>query len=389
MTTPALSPRPKRPARSKDVEKAVPEPLAADEQADDFVGKVVSAPPLPRSAKELVRTEGEAPGKSKSKAQIQTWLFSGTNPGADFELAALPRLITDRKNLAWVDVCGYSKEELEELASLLKLHPVAVEAALSPWQRPRIDGFKDSFFISVTLIRPHTEELEVVVGELDLFLGENFLLTVHKDDLPFLGAIAQRVHQSPDLVRFHTAYILYIVLDEMLDFYQSLFELLEERIEKVEETALTNQSDAFLSDLLRLKRYVFLIGRLAEQHRTVFAAFTRPDFQFTSGPEIEPYFRDLQQRLDQIVERLFTARDSVNSAFEIYVSQMAHRTNGVMKLLAVVSTVLLPATLIVGLFGTNFAIPALHAWPAFAFMIALLIVVPMAVILALRASKVL
>ena len=90
----------------------------------------------------------------------------------------------------------------------------------------------------------------------------------------------------------------------MLAYYQSEYEELEERIQKVEESALRNDNDDFLADLLRLKRYVFLVGRLADQHKTVFAAFTRPDFDLISGNEVEPYFKDLQQRLSQLVDRL-------------------------------------------------------------------------------------
>jgi magnesium transporter len=147
-------------------------------------------------------------------------------------------------------------------------------------------------------------------------------------------------------------------------------------------------NESFLTDVLRLKRHVFLLGRLADQHRLVFSAFTRPDFEFISGPDIEPYFRDLQQRLGQIVERLFAARDSVNTAFEIYVSQMSHRTNQVMKLLAVVSTVLLPATLIVGFFGTSFPqLAFLHSLGAFLFMVALLVAVPSTVMIVLRSRR--
>lgn len=316
-------------------------------------------------------------------------MFNGTDPGRDFDLADLPALAANDQNMAWVDMSGDVEPHLVELAGLLRLHPISVAAALAPWQRPRINTFGDYFYLSVTLIVPNQGRLAIDVGELDLFVGKNYMLTVHRHDLPFLARIAERVHQSPDLVRLHTAFLLYIILDEMLDFYQKLFEDLEERIEETEEAALRVESESFLADLLRLKRHVFQLGRLAEQNRPVFSAFTRPDFEFISGPGIEPYFRDLQQRLDQIVERMFAARDSVNTAFEIYVSQMSHRTNQVMKWLAVVSTVLLPATLIVGFFGTSFPqLLFLHTQRAFAVMVALLVVVPAAVMIVLRSRKV-
>lgn len=338
-------------------------------------------------AEPVAETEGAAPTKrdgASPKAVFRTWLFSGTDPGRDFDLADLPALSADDKNLAWVDLSGYTEPDLQKVAELLNLHPISVAAALEPWQRPQINAFDTYFYLSVTLITPKGE-LAVDVGELDLFVGKNYLLSVHKNEVPFLAGIADRLHKSPDLVRLHTGYVLYIVLDEMLDFYQKMFEDLEDAVEQMEESALRVDTEVFLADLLRLKRHVFVLGRLAEQHRLVFSAFTRPDFEFISGPDIEPYFRDLQQRLDQIVERLFAARDSVNSAFQIYVSQMSHRTNKVMKLLAVVSTVLLPATLVVGFFGTSFPQPSfLHSVGGFASMLVLLVAIPAAVVAALR-----
>lgn len=341
----------------------------------------------------MAATEGPASTKSqgaRSQAEIRTWLFNGTDPGRDFDIANLPALAADDKSMAWVDMSGYVESDLQKLAGLLKLHPISVAAAIAPWQRPQINTFDDHFYLSVTLVVPKKGRLEIDIGELDLFVGKSFMLTVHKNEIPFLGNIAERVNQSPDLVRLDTAYLVYMVLDEMLDFYQKVFEDLEQRVEEMEETALRVDTEAFLEDLLRLKRHVFLLGRLAEQNRLVFAAFTRPDFEFISGPGIEPYFRDLQQRLGQVVERLFTVRESVNSAFEIYVSQISHRTNRVMKLLAVVSTVLIPETLIVGFFGTSFPqIAFLHSYAAFTIMVAMLIVIPTAVMLALRFRKVL
>ncbi len=364
--------------------------MATRAAAGKNASRALAEPPLgkedvPETTETLVKTESAAAKNSKDskrKAALRTWLFRGSGAGKEFNITDLPRLAADNKNMAWVDLAAYAESDLKEVAGLLNLHPVAVEAALAPWQRPRIDTFGHYFFLSVTLVEAEVAALKVKIGELDLFMGRNFLVTAHRQELPFLEKVVERVHKSPELVRYHTAFVLYIVLDEMIDFYQAQYEELEEKIEKVEETALRDDSDNFLSDLLRLKRYVFLLGRLAEQHKTVFAAITRPDFDFISGNDVEPYFKDLQQRLAQFVDRLFAARDSVNGAFDIYVSQIAHRTNRTVKLLTVVSTVLLPATLIVGFFGTGFW--QLHSETSLYTMLVLLVAVPGAVLVALR-----
>jgi len=372
--------RPRRPA-------AKPKAPVARANAGTRTGG--GADTLPDSVKAIAVVEdGARPGKGKSDAKnkVQTFLFRTSSAAEDFDLADIGKLANDDKNLAWADLEAYSEEEFKKVAALLKLHPIAVEAALAPWQRPRIDTFGDYFYLSVTIIDADLNNLKVVVGELDMIVGRNFLLSAHRQPLPFFGKVIDRVHQSGDLVRYHTAFVLFIILDEMIDYYQEQFESLEELIEKVEETALRDESDDFLENLLRLKRYVFLLGRLAEQHRQVFAAFTRPDFQFISGEEVEPYFKDLQQRLEQFVERLFAARESVNGAFDIYVSQISHRTNLTMKVLTVVSTLLLPAAVIVGFFSTTFTadVVGIHSTPAFWVMVALLVLVPGGILVALR-----
>ena len=340
---------------------------------------------VPETSQALVKKEPAAPTRrkqSKSQPTIRTWLFRGSAAGEGFDLKQLPRLAADNKNMAWVDLSEYSEAEFKEIGRLLDLHQVAIEAALAPWQRPRIDTFQTYFFLSVTLLETDLGNLKVKIGELDLFMGRNFLVTAHRQQVPFLDNVIERVQQSPELVRYHTAFMVYILLDEMLAYYQSEYEELEERIQRIEESALRNDNDDFLADLLRLKRYVFLVGRLADQHKTVFAAFTRPDFDLISGNDVEPYFKDLQQRLSQFVDRLFASREAVTGAFDIYVSQISHRTNKTIKLLTVASTVLLPATLIVGFFGTSFT--QLHNQASFDAMLVLLVAVPATILVVLR-----
>lgn len=154
---------------------------------------------------------------------------------------------------------------------------------------------------------------------------------------------------------------------------------------------LRDPSESFLEDLLRLKRYVFALSQLADQHRDVFVALLRPDFPWVAGTPVEEYFRDLETRLARLVDLLASALDAVNGAFDIYVSHMAHRTNQVIKLLAMVSTILLPSTLVLGLFGTNFA-TSIRSVPSgtplgFAAMVATMALVSVGVLAAFRRRR--
>jgi magnesium transporter len=140
----------------------------------------------------------------------------------------------------------------------------------------------------------------------------------------------------------------------------------------MEVRALTDSSDALLEDLLHLKRFVFAVYRLAGQHRATLEAFLRPDFPLVGGDVVEPYFRDLDERLGRLLDALEAAKESINGTFDLYVSQVAHRTNDIMKVLTIVSVTLLPASVILGFFGTYFESPRINTTAGFIVMISLI-----------------
>ncbi len=156
----------------------------------------------------------------------------------------------------------------------------------------------------------------------------------------------------------------------------------------MEERALTETSDTFLHDLVRFKRYAFALSQLADQHRPIFDAFLRPDFRWVEGKDVEEYYRDLHERLGRLSDALQGDKDAVNGAFDIYVSHMSHRTNNIMKTLTIVATVLLPASVILGFFGTNNiqGVPLLTQLPGFFLMLAAIAVISVAILLTFRSK---
>src|SRR5215210_589793 len=324
--------------------------------ADDAVTLVGRGQDVPEPAAAVLEVEGslaeEAPAQLRT-AEVTTWLFQPNAAPTPFTLADLPQVVANDANFAWIDLSEYTEEQLCQVASLVGLHSAAVRLALSRWQRPRLEVFQDNVYVSATVARLDASAYRVHAGQLDLFFGHNFFISAHKRPLPFAASLAARARQSPELVQLDAAYMLYLVLDELLEYYEDLVERVEDEIEGVEQRALTEPSARFLAELLDLKRYVFALSRMAEQHREVFAALLRPDFRFVSGDELERYFRDLDHRLGSLLGVLGAAKDSVNGAFDIYVSHTSHRTNQIMKILTMVSTILLPTTVILGFFSTQ------------------------------------
>lgn len=368
-------------------------PLHAKEKAGTTVaGGAAQAPPEagavnqggPRSMTDTVSVEGEAaPGSAAAatRTDITAWLFREQMVAREIAVDDLPELIADDENFVWVDLAQYAHTDLQTLAKLLGLPALAVHTALSVWQRPRLDVFDDQFFVAATVPYRDAAAYRVRASEIDLFVGNNFLVSTHKRPLPFMERVLARAGQRPELASLDAAFMLYLVLDELLAYGEALSEGLENEIERMEERALKDMGDTFLDDLLRLKRYSFAVGRLMDQHEELFAAFLRPDFIFVSGDAVEPYFRDLDARLARLLDKIRATKDAVNGAFDIYVSHMSHRTNEVMKVLTLVSTVLLPATIILGIFGTNFRHVPLYAPIDFVVMLALIVLMSGAILL--------
>jgi magnesium transporter len=339
-------------------------------------------------ADEAIEAEGPAPSAARvlcdDRGTITIWTFRHGEAPREATLSELRDLVQVDANVVWVDIADYTEQDLRELALMLDLHPTAVDAALDAWHRPQLDVFHDQFSVSVTVAHVETNDdpPRVLAGELDLFVRRNALVSAHRHPLPFATRVLARAKQSAELPRLDSAYLLYVVLDELLHHSERIAEKQEDAIALMEERALRDMTDDFLDDLLQLKRAVFAFGRLVDQHREVFAAFLRPEFETVAGQGMGPYFRDLEERLLYLIGRLAAAKASVDGAFNIYVSHMSHRTNEIMRLLTIVSTVLLPAALIIGFFGTQFEGVPLYTSVAFVAMLSLVVLVTGAILAA-------
>jgi magnesium transporter len=328
-----------------------------ENQDEDIHVVTGSSRDVPAPVEEVVEIEpsvGEI-GTDEARAEdVRAVSFTHDGQPVPIELETVPELVTNDENFVWIDLTG-APNALHWLAKELHLSHREVHAALSEWQRPALDVAGDHFSTSVTLPRFDAKDRHVVAGRLFVFVGRNYLVSTHLDPLPFSDSILARVRLNPELPRLDAAYMLYIILDTLLEYFEDQADDADEEIERMELLALVDAQDDFLGEVLRVKRYVYALSRLVEQHRQVFAAFLRPDFPFVAGDEISGYFRDLDGRLSRLADNLASAKDSVNGSYDIYVSRVAHQTNQVMKVLTIVSAVLLPITVILSFFSTSFS----------------------------------
>ncbi len=261
-------------------------------------------------------------------------------------------------SVVWLDLVDPSPDELGLLQREFHLHPLAIEDAQTPHERPKIQAYDG--YLSV-IVHPVTWEGEhLVVHELSIFAGKQYLITVsHSPRFP-LGEVERRWHAHDGSLGQDSSFLLYTLLDTIVDGYFPISDRLEEWINDLQAQVFdqsTNATDK-LREIFVLKQDVHQARRAVTPMREIIQPIVRGDFKFLDRESL--YYRDVYDHAVRVIDQLDSARDYLNSALDILLSMVANRQNEVSKQLAIIATIFLPLTYITGFFGQNFGFMVDH-----------------------------
>lgn len=272
----------------------------------------------------------------------------------------LPDLIADPTNVVWVDLHGETPEQIEEakevLENVFKFHYLTIEDCIETRNQPKVEAFPDYLYFIVHGIRPgETGPANFTTKELDGYLGANYVVTFHAERFRSIKTVKQRILSSPFTFSRGAAYILHNILDELVDLYMPVVDAYDEMIHEMSERVLELKKgqNEMLIEIMKLRRSVIRLRRISG--RQLEALYRLSHGEFPQIPDqILPFYRDVHDHLVRISDLAENYRDLVSSLFEIHFSVISTRTNDVMKTLAVVSAIILPLSLIAGIYGMNF-----------------------------------
>ncbi len=252
----------------------------------------------------------------------------------------------------WIDIEDPTEALLEELLEKrFGFHELAAEDSLSKNTLPKYDAFPHYDFFVFRAVE---------VNKLSAFLGRNFLVTVHTGKLQAIDEIHDRLPEDKRIVSNGVDYLLYEIVDLMIDAHFPLLEKIEECVDDLQEQIFLNAQPAHLDQLLHLKRDVNVMRRQSLPQRELLNLISRGDATFVQKQHLI-YFRDIYDHMFRISETIDSERDMMSGTMEAYLSVIANRTNEIMRVLTVLSTIMLPLTLIAGIYGMNFEhMPELH-----------------------------
>jgi len=280
----------------------------------------------------------------------------------DIKLAQFKSMLAREENLLWLDVENPTKEELELLKTEFKLHPLTIEDCVNTNARPKIEKFTDYMFLILHSagVQPRANKIKTL--ELNICIGKNFILTIHIDPIPSINSNWDRCQKNAQLLSKGSDSLLHHIIDSLVDNYFPLMDVLDSKIEKIEQAVFKKPTQETLSRIFSVKKELLFLRRFVAPQREIVNLLSK-DQHILIRSFIQVYFRDVFDNLLFIQEAIDTYRDSISSALDAHLSTISNKTNDIMKTLTIIATIAMPLTLITGIYGMNFKhMPELN-WP--------------------------
>ncbi len=256
-------------------------------------------------------------------------------------------------NLIWVEMENPTKEELSFIKETFSLHPLTVEDCVNTNARPKIDQFPSYLFLILHAAGYNPTTLKVKTLELNICLGKNFLLTIHMDPIPSIKTAWERAEKNASIMSYGSDSLLHQVVDSLVDNYFPVIDMLDTRIDEIENEVFTDPTESILKHIFSLKTDILFLRRAISPQRETINLLAKGDHSFIN-PGTGIYFRDIGDNLMFILDTIETYRDTLTGALDAYLSNITNKTNEIMKTLTVIATIMMPLTLITGIYGMNF-----------------------------------
>lgn len=276
--------------------------------------------------------------------------------------AEIHEYIQETDNVVWVDVQDPGPAEASILEEEFGFHPLALEGATQSGQpRPKLDEYKGYLLLVTYAAIPGGPTRELWTAGVSLFVGRNYVVSIHRGHVPALEQAAMRWTAGGPRLRDGVGFLVYTVLDALMDSYLPLIEEIENEIGEIEIAMLGISDDQSVWRLLRLKRTLVELRRVLYPLREIFQVLLRRDHQFfLSNSEV--YLREVSNRVLRMLDVLETEREMAAGALEASLTVSSNRLNRTMRTLAVITVSVAVVASVFGAYGMNFEVlPLAHS----------------------------
>jgi magnesium transporter len=257
----------------------------------------------------------------------------------------------------WVDIAGTDADAGHLLTAVFHFHQLAVEDALSVTQFPKIEPYPGYLYVVLHGIDFTATKHLFASRDVDFFLGQNYLVTVHDGDSRSIARLRDVCGKYSHPLSEGPVALMHRIVDQMVDNYRPMMEALEGQIDRLEEEAYQGR-EHLVRRVLRLKRDLASMRRILIPQRDAVGRLARREFEAISD-EMSYRFRDVYDHVVRLTEEAMLFQDRITGILEVNLATVSNRLNQVMKVLTVMSTIFLPLTVLTGMWGMNVPLPHL------------------------------
>ncbi len=273
--------------------------------------------------------------------------------------ADIPSLL-ESDAVFWIDIHQPSMADFQLLESTFRFHPLAVEDTRNGRQRPKAEDYGEMLFVILNAIRK--TDTDIFFDEIDVFMGKNYVVTVHDDALPLLDQVVSRCNRfMHPQIRVSSGYLLYVISDVIVDGYFPILEAIGDELDTVIENVLKDPRQATLERVFILRRILSEMWRVASQKREIFTTLARKEVTLLDDKILRYYLRDVHDHLIRVTDQINTFRDTVSNIVDLYLSSVSNRLNNFVQRLTIATVGIGVIAAIGGFYGMNFE----HTFPAF------------------------
>jgi magnesium transporter len=303
----------------------------------------------------------------------------------DFPVADISEYLADEHSCVWLDYCAPTKADLATIVEEFQLHPLAVEDAINEHQRPKLDRYDTHLFLSAYSVKLDTESGELRTREIGAFITRQALITVRKDEGVPIDSLLARWDASKELAQHGVSFLLWGLLDDIVDGHFDAVQSLDGEIEALEDllfddaprnTEVQRRSFEFRKSLVLLRRVVLPM-------REVVNSLMRRDLHVLDD-QMAPYYQDVYDHVLRATEWTESLRDLVTTILETNLTIQGNRMNLVMKKVTSWAAIIAVPTAITGFYGQNIPFPGFAAHWGFWFSTGLIIVLSVGLYRAFR-----
>jgi len=296
------------------------------------------------------------------------------NSSIETNIDNIPGIIEQKPRLIWIDInigsCELSNEEISLLSETFKFHELSIEDCLIPQYHPKVEEFEDYVFVATHGIRAGAKDFsnfEDAFYELDMFIGKDYLVTVHTSEILAVEMLFERAKLKPQVELRSIENLIYNIFQKIINGYELSLDKINDTVDLIEDKILENPSHELMLEIFSLKKILLNLRKITEPQKNVYTYFTRETTGIISK-KFTAYFRDVYFQFDRINQSIASYNQIIGSILEIYVSGVTLKLNEVIKFLTIIATIFLPAVLITSYYGMNVTFPehrifgAPHVW---------------------------